>query len=510
MGAPNVSNLLIRHLSFLGPSRPPAAIDFQDGLNVICGASETGKSFIVESIDYMFGGKDPPRDIPERAGYDRVRLLIESEEWPPLGLERSIEGGDFSAYEELLLEATPKTERRILRDRHSAARVDTLSHELLERVGLVAKRLRKNRAGDTRSLSFRDVARLSVVTEEEVQRRSSPVISGPHVQSTPEYAAFKLLITGTDDSALVSSRGGSVKREAVSGKLELFDQLIEELRAEIIEEGLEEQELKAQLERLEKNLEEQNAALNEVQTDLTKLMQQRGNVAAEIQSRRARISEIEELTSRFSLLDEHYLTDLKRLEAIQESGSFFVHLVRDACPLCGASPADQHLEEECDGNAEKIVLAADAEMRKIRRLIRELNETVNSLNEESQRLEEEIPSLEVEFSELNQTLGEIVRPSVAAERASYNELVTKRVEVRSSLEKIDRLARLELQRTELEEVEEGNGQKVETHTSITKITLEAFSQMIERILAEWHYPNASRVFFDERKRDLQISRKGER
>ncbi|MEQ8960563.1 MAG: hypothetical protein RLP02_22015, partial [Coleofasciculus sp. C2-GNP5-27] len=42
---------------------------------------------------------------------------------------------------------------------------------------------------------------------------------------------------------------------------------------------------------------------------------------------------------------------------------------------------------------------------------------------------------------------------------------------------------------------------------IPKITLEEFSQIVERILAEWHYPNATRVFFDATARDFQIAGK---
>lgn len=56
----------LRFLSFFGPQKPPAAITFGPGLNVLYGASNTGKSFIVEAIDFMLGGKPPLRDIPER------------------------------------------------------------------------------------------------------------------------------------------------------------------------------------------------------------------------------------------------------------------------------------------------------------------------------------------------------------------------------------------------------------------------------------------------------------
>ena len=122
-----MSGLLLRYLGYFGPDRPAADLSFEPGLNVICGASETGKSFIAESIDFMLGQKDPVRDIGERKGYDRVRLLVESPDWPPLALDRSVEGGHFRAYEEAVTEGAPRTTPKTLRQQHSAARDDTLS-----------------------------------------------------------------------------------------------------------------------------------------------------------------------------------------------------------------------------------------------------------------------------------------------------------------------------------------------------------------------------------------------
>ena len=56
-----------------------------------------------------------------------------------------------------------------LRHPSEPARTDTLSSELLKRSGLGSRLVRKNASGDTRSLSFRDLARLIVVTESEIQ-----------------------------------------------------------------------------------------------------------------------------------------------------------------------------------------------------------------------------------------------------------------------------------------------------------------------------------------------------
>ena len=259
-----MSGLLLRFLAYLGPDKPPAALSFEPGLNVICGASETGKSFIVESIDFMVGQENPVRDIPERDGYDRVRLAIESAGLPPLTLDRSVEGGHFRAYEELLSEDWSESEARTLRWRHSATREDTLSYALLERTGLTSKVLRRNAAGDTRSLSFRDLARLCVVTEVEIQGRGSPLLSGQYMTATAEYAAFKLLLTGADDSAVVSTKEVAGRRDQETGKIELLDQMIEDLQVDLDEEGAEEEELNGQLARLDKNISDLNEALSDI------------------------------------------------------------------------------------------------------------------------------------------------------------------------------------------------------------------------------------------------------
>ena len=67
----------IRNISFLGARVPPALIDFDESLSVVCGASDTGKSFLVEAIDFLLGGKEL-RGIPELDGYDKARIAIES------------------------------------------------------------------------------------------------------------------------------------------------------------------------------------------------------------------------------------------------------------------------------------------------------------------------------------------------------------------------------------------------------------------------------------------------
>lgn len=503
-----MSDLLIRYLAFFGPRREPASVKFAPGLNIVCGASDTGKSFISESIDFMLGQEDPVRDIPERAGYDRIRLLVDSDTHEPLTLDRSVEGGNYLAYSEELFEGEPTSQARTLRYKHAASRTDTLSYELLERVGFAGRTLRRNAAGKTRSLSFRDLARLCVVTEEEIQRRSSPVLSGQWVAATAEYAAFKLMLTGVDDSALVSSNDSPARRDRDSGKLELLDQMVAELQSELDEAGIEEEELLEQEDKLKASIQNRTASLQSVQKELNSLMSSRAEAAKALRDSKARMIEINELVGRFSLLDEHYDTDLQRLNAVHESGSLFVHLEKKPCPLCGALPGDQHLDGDCDGNAEAVVQAARAEMNKIIRLRRELAETLSSLRSEFDELEGGLAPLQASYDGYDAELGEVAAPAVSEERSSYNELMTELSEVRVSLDKIESLKKLMQRRGDLED-ESGidDGDTGNTKTQISKFVLDEFAQTIQSILEEWDFPNVSRVYFDETKKDIVISGK---
>ena len=419
-----------------------------------------------------------------------------------------MDGGHFAAYDEIISDDSPIIDSRVLRWQHSAARRDTLSFSLLERVGIESKFIRKNRSGDVRSLSFRDIARLCVVTEDEIQKRISPFLTGQVITATAEYSALKFLLTGLDDSSLVSSKKDSGSLEQESGKIELLDQMINELQADIDEDSSDEEELIDQLARINGSIKDQDAALSVVQKKLDEILERRGLAAKELRDRKARVAEIDELVGRFGLLDTHYSSDLSRLEAIHESGSLFVHLEQKPCPLCGALPGDQHLDTECDGNTEAVVMAADAEMFKIKRLRRELSDTVVSLRDERSGIVDSLEQYQIAYSSFEKELKEIASPAVAQERESYNQLISMRAEIRMKLDKTDRLNRLIEQRNKIEE----GGSTLDDSsdlpsTQISKSLLDDFAKTVKNILEEWHFPNAERLFFDEKDRDFLIAGK---
>lgn len=46
-----------------GPGKPDAVLEFGPGLNVVAGASDTGKSYASQLIDFMLGASKPPEQF---------------------------------------------------------------------------------------------------------------------------------------------------------------------------------------------------------------------------------------------------------------------------------------------------------------------------------------------------------------------------------------------------------------------------------------------------------------
>lgn len=175
----------IRNICFLGTRVAPACIGFDQSLSVVCGASDTGKSFLVEVIDFLLGGKEL-REIPELDGYDKARIAIESSEKGVWTFERSTQGGNYRIFEGNIEAATDVNESGTIKMKHAAGKEDNISGWLLGVINLLNKCVRKNANGDCRSLSFRDMARLIIVNEQEIIRQDSPFLTGQYISKTAE------------------------------------------------------------------------------------------------------------------------------------------------------------------------------------------------------------------------------------------------------------------------------------------------------------------------------------
>jgi hypothetical protein len=500
--------LQLRGLSFISPHKEPSSLEFQGGLNVVCGASDTGKSFIVEAIDFLLGAKGPLRDIPERVGYDRERLTLESLHGETFTLERSTSGGNFRKFEGNCLTGEPDIESgTILNQKHEHGNPSTLSTYLLSLIELAEKYVQKNQQGITNSLSFRNLARLILIKESDITKELSPLLSGQNTEKTKDYSVFKLILTGVDDSALVAQAEMQAElintRKSNNAKVEFIDELLNELQAELGEIGINRTEAEEQLLQLQTQAEVQQEILNRRQRALDEKIERRYEVMRQIERLSDRINEISSLLSRFELLKDHYQIDLERLAAIEESGSLFVHLERTPCPMCGALPDEQHQDEVCDGDVESVVHAATAEIAKVEKLSLELDQTASDLRNEAEGLIIQKEELDPEFQELNQEIQEIASPLREAQN-NFSEIIRHSSEIQRVIDSFNRIGQLQEKRSTLRIEADEPVNSVSQQIDLSSSVLDDFARKVQHLLQAWDFPGSNRLHFDEALKDIVI------
>jgi DNA repair exonuclease SbcCD ATPase subunit len=484
-----------------------AIIEFGSGLNVLFGASNTGKSFIVDTIDFMLGGKGPLRDIPERVGYNQILLALETLDDEKFTIVRSPEGGAFRLYTGLYSNTLPEGEGTILANAHNDKKDDNLSAFLLSKLDLAHKRVRKNSRNETQSLSFRNIARLLIINEEEIIQQRSPLSDGNVIADTTNTSAFKFMLTGVDDSALASAQARSPEEQSRSAQIELLDELIDGYQRQVKELAGQKDELEEQRDKLNLSMESQGELLSISETAFKEAATTRRGLAKRVEEGRNRLAEITALLERFILLDVHYRSDIARLQAIEEAGSLFGVLDGAACPLCGAEPEHHRLSDNCDGNIDKIVAAARVEITKIKLRQVELATTISTLRKEAVSFGNRLPRLEDQLSKVCGQIDKVVAPNLRQLRTTYRQLADKDGEVREALALYRQLEELEERKTKLELENESLDSNVVIDVSLSTSTVDKFAGICLDILKAWHFPEIDRLHFDMKTRDLVINGK---
>lgn len=492
--------LQLRDITFSGPKGKRASISFTSGVNVICGASETGKSFLSESVDFMLGGKEL-RPVPELAGYSDLSLQVTDGETVWI-LQRAISGGDFSVRK---LDDDP-SEFELLKQTHSHGKSDNLSGFLLEKLDLLNKRILKSaKKSTTQSLSFRNLARLAIVQEGEIQQLGSPFWTGQFTTKTSELATTKLLLTGIDDSSVVTAT--AVVPGDDTRQIALIDEWLLDIESEIVDVGADEEELKDQLAKLTDSLESQRRELTAFQIQLDAKLSERREILESRQAIEYRMNEIQELLGRFELLGKHYSVDITRLRSIHESGTMLVHIEQKNCPLCGASASEEHRSDDCDGNVDEIIAAAGAEISKIETLSTELVGAVNGLTKEDAQLSTDLRTLIASYNLVDAEIRESVSPTVGDARASYSLLVDTRAKVQEGLALFERKRKLEERKATLVDGDDEPSEKQEVVSGIPDTVAHHLSLKVGSVLKAWTFPGECVVHYDKATSDFVIDGK---
>ena len=495
------------HLTAVGPNVVPASLSFAPRLTVIYGASETGKTYIIEALDFMFGAQEL-RQVPEDAGYQRMLLGMEFDDGEVVTLSRNLRGGRIEVFDGDLRTPPTSAAERTLLSQHKRDNPENISHFLLDRLGIAGSQLRKNQRNSLLSMSFRHIAHLVLVDEERMQTKFSVIESGIPTSRTTERSAFKLVLQGEDDSGLTQGEDPTDFRRVNAGQLQILDRLVVQLEGQL--DGAPSlEECQGSLARVIAAIQERASTISDQVSARDILLAQRGRLQADAERQRAIASEQATLLQRFLLLDDQYGADLERLQLIKSAGTLLGYFDADRCVFCGADAQHQdrdHSEYETVRLAESV----DAEAARTLALKRDLGHTLAAVQTELEMAETRLRRLHSTVQDQSiriEEMDDALRPS----QFDLNELVARRsqlerwIGLRTRVSEVDQLRAI-VAREEPERVE----QVTEGFAVAAQVE---FAQTIRRILREWEVPGAddsSFTFVDgpdvviqQRKRDTR-------
>lgn len=497
------SGFHITRLSLTGMGVPKAEVCFKAGLNVVSGPSDTGKTFIVQCIDFMFGASTAPKSIPEAEPYDLLQIGLRTpDNADEIILERSIRGGDVNLYRK-------SGERLTLGIKHRDGDESTVSNFLLTLSGLVGKKIRTNSRGTTRSLSFRDIARLILVNEETIIRELSPIYSlrGGYSTRPVESSVLRLLLSGVDDTSVVAKEDIKVARGKQQGKAEVIEVLLDRTRQRAVDLNIAGNgaEWRQNLTRVDALYSLASTELAVEQKTVEKIEERRRSVWTHLRQLESRKDVLTELQRRFELLQQQYVSDLRRLETIAEAGVRLGQMKEERCPVCG-SLAEHHVHthQKPEAAPDDVASASLAEANKIKILLTDLQSTRESNDAEIVRLVADCASKQTELNTIAIELADQIKPRVNAalqklrDSQAERDLYKRALEIQSRVDELTTLLR-EISNMKPEKPSGG------TSTKVGADEAEAFCQQIEYLLKDWQFPGLGRVTFGEEDQDIVIS-----
>lgn len=496
------NGFIITELRLTGPNVEPAFVKFNEGLNVISGPSNTGKTYIFQCINYMLGSSQQPKSIPVATNYAYCYLEIQTGDDRILTFKSDLKGGDFHLFECAIDAIGINREHISLFREHDDKNSENISAFLLELCNLNGKKLKVNATGHKRGLSFSDLRKLQLIDEVRIITDKSPITTGQYTTATVEKSVIKLLVTGNDDEALIEALSPNEVKHR-KGKVEMLKELIQETDSQISQLGVVDYD-PGQVQKIGDSISALNEELGNLSGINDQLTQKKnvlsGNLSREINFK----NEFLLTQSRSIILAAQYESDSLRLQSTIEACQLLgqTSSSKNHCPVCNS------LLDEQAGHVDlsEVLNACSVELQKLDFLQRELKESQLLIQSEIFAIDQKIDLLQLQVSETNKELDDIINNKINSNLQQIADLQ----KIADLLNKYEQLTQRKTEYLRSRDAiastitKKSKGKKDANIDSISSF-IYPLCEKIKDVLLELKYPALSNVSFNEAKLDFLIA-----
>lgn len=480
----------IERIIVTGSGKMDSIIVFSNGVNIIYGPSNTGKTYIVKCIDYMFGSDKEPIDVS--TGYQYIKIIVKTVRGK-LTMSRKI-GENKIEIDSL----DSKISSGKYNTKSSKNNYDkTINSVWLSLIGIDEMHLIiSNENFGKKILSWRTFSHIFMLTETKIISEKSAILSDRYINNTTELAALIFLLSGKDFSDSEVKDSGKIK-EAKKNAVKAY------INKELFRLSERKQELLLQLKEIP-NIDisvEIEKIMEEISTNeqrINKSIEENQKILAQLHEKNENLSECNMLLNRYNELATQYDADLKRLNFIVDgevnlNASFSTH-----CPFCDG--------EIVVKENRKYIDAAKSEYKKIKLQVKDLESASKALCCEKLDLEQEVDILIAKKQSIEELIEQELKPQVfilKEKLSTYKDAIECQKEI-DILKKLSEQKTADMIENETDEESELKF-KVKEHLDYSFIT--ELNDGIKLFLESCNYDNLLSVVFDKANMDIVINGK---
>lgn len=480
----------IEKIIVTGSGKTDSIIELSNGVNIIYGPSNTGKTYIVKCIDYMFGSEREPIDIS--TGYQYIKIIVRTQ-CGTITMSRKIGENKIKVSSNDNNVPSGKYATKASRTNYDK----TINSVWLSLIGINDLHLViSNENYKKQILSWRTFSHMFMLTETKIISEYSAILSGRDTSNTAVIASLIFLLSGQDFAETETKDTKEIK-EAKKNAVKAY------INKELFRLSERNQELLAQLKEnpnidIAVEIEKIMAEISTNEKRINSSIEENQKILAQLYEKNENLSECNVLLNRYDELTTQYDADLKRLNFIVDgeanlNASFSTH-----CPFCDSEVVVKKNQNYID--------AAKSDYKKIKLQAKDLESASKELRSEKLRLEQEIGTLMAKKKSIEELIEKELKPQVfnlKEKLSAYKDAIECQKEI-DILKKLSEQKTADMIENDIDEESELKF-KVKEHLDYSFIN--ELSNGIKSFLENCNYDNLLSVIFDKADMDIVINGK---
>lgn len=480
----------IEKIIVTGSGKTDSIIELSNGVNIIYGPSNTGKTYIVKCIDYMFGSEREPIDIS--TGYQYIKIIVRTQ-CGTITMSRKIGENKIEVSSNDNDVPSGKYATKASRTNYDK----TINSVWLSLIGINDLHLViSNENYKKQILSWRTFSHMFMLTETKIISEYSAILSGRDTSNTAVIASLIFLLSGQDFAETETKDTKEIK-EAKKNAVKAY------INKELFRLSERNQELLAQLKEnpnidIAVEIEKIMAEISTNEKRINSSIEENQKILAQLYEKNENLSECNVLLNRYDELTTQYDADLKRLNFIVDgeanlNASFSTH-----CPFCDGEVVVKKNQNYID--------AAKSDYKKIKLQAKDLESASKELRSEKLSLEQEIGTLMAKKKSMEELIEKELKPQVfnlKEKLSTYKDAIECQKEI-DILKKLSEQKTADMIENDTDEESELKF-KVKEHLDYSFIN--ELSNGIKSFLENCNYDNLLSVIFDKADMDIVINGK---